>query len=133
MSQIVTVQEGSYIALTEAVADALNGKEDHLLSLDNTGKAVLFTGATPAVAVFVGRLAPGSTALRCRAIGKGGTVRMIQNAAITPGARVMAVNANARVVTATATNRSLGFKLSPTAGGVGEVIEVLDVVETLPA
>lgn len=133
MSQKITVTDHNYITLTEAVAGALNGKEDHLVSLDGDGNVVLFTGAAPAFGVFVSRLQDGQPDLRIRPLGKNGTVRVIQNAAVTPGARVMAVNANARVVTATATNRSLGFKLSPFAGAAGDVIEICDIVEVLPA
>jgi hypothetical protein len=133
MSQKITVTDHNYITLEEAVLGALNGKEDLLVSLNNNAKAVLFDGSAPAFGAFVSRLQDGQGAIRVRPLGKNGTVRCIQSAAITPGARVMAVNASARVATATATNRSLGFKLSPFAGAAGDVIEICDAIEVLPA
>lgn len=133
MSQKITITEGPYIPLTEAVAGALTGKEDQLLSLNNVGKAVLFDGSAPAVAVMVGKLSPDSTEITARLLGKGGTVRMVQDAAITPGVRVAGKNATSRVQTAAAGSRSLGFKLTPVAGAAGDVIEVADIIESIPA
>ena len=132
MGQKITITDGPYVTFTEAVAGALDNKEDHLVALDNTGKLVLFTGSAPAIGVMVGKLQAGQSAVQVRLLGKGGTVRVIQNAAITPGARVMAVNANARVVTIGAAARSLGFKLTDSAGAAGDVIEIADVVEYAP-
>ena len=132
MSQKVTVTEGSTITLKEAVLNALEGKEDHLVSIDTNGDVVLFTGSIPAVGWYQGRLQPGSTAVRVRLLGKGGTVRAIQSAAINPGVRVMGVNASARVATATTGNRTLGTKISPGAGAAGDVIEIADADGYLP-
>lgn len=133
MSQKITEQEGCTISLEEAVAGALTNKEDLLVSIDNTGKAVLFDGTYPAIGVMKGKLTPDSTAVTVRLLNGEGTVRVIQSAAITPGARVAGVNASARVVTAGAAARSLGIKLSPFAGAAGDVIEVIPLVELLPA
>lgn len=132
MSQKVTVTEGAYVTRHEAVAGALDNKEDSLVSLNNVGKVVLFDGSAPAFGVFVSKLQAGETACRIRVLGKNGTVRVIQHTAITPGVRVKGNNANARVITADASARSLGFKLSDTAGAVGDVIEICDVIETIP-
>lgn len=128
----VTAQEGNFDTLIEAVAGALDGKEDQLLSLDATGKAVLFDGTKPATHVMVAKLQPGSTEIRARILGKNGTVRVIQDAAIVPGARVSGKAGTARVETATAGKRSLGFKLDRQGkgnGAQGDVIEIVDIVE----
>jgi hypothetical protein len=134
MSQKITAQLGPTITLEEAVAGALTGKEDLLISVDNTGKAVLFDGTYPAIGTMEGKLAPESTAVRVRLLSGSGTIRAIQSAGINPGARVAGVNASARVVTAGAAARSLGIKLFPqAAGAAGDVIEIIPLVELLPA
>lgn len=130
--QKVTVIESNYDSLTEAVAGALNGKEDCLLSLNNAGKAVLFDGSAPATHVMVSRLQDGDGRVRARILGKNGTVRVIQNGAIVPGSRVIGHGGTARVVTAAAGGRSLGFKLDRQGkgnGAAGDVIEIADVLE----
>jgi hypothetical protein len=132
MSQKVTAQESNYDTLIEAVAGALNNKEDCLLSLDATGKAVLFDGTKPATHVMVSRLQLGDGQVRARILGKNGTVRVIQNGAIVPGARVIGHGGTARVVTAAAGGRALGFKLDRQGkgnGAAGDVIEIADVIE----
>jgi hypothetical protein len=132
MSQKITAQNGPTITLEEAVAGALRGKEDLLVSLDAHGKAVLFDGTAPAIGVYVSRLDPESTALEIRLLNAGGTVRVIQGVAIAPGSRVAGVAASARVAVASAPGRSLGFKLAPdSAGAAGDVIEIIPSVETL--
>lgn len=130
MSQKVTAQEGPYITLTEAVAGALTGKDDSLLSLDNAGKAVLYDGTAPAFAIMVNKAWPAATEVQARLLGKGGSVRMIQHVALDIGARVQGRGANARVEALAVGGRSLGFKIGPTSGGAaGDVIEVADLVE----
>jgi hypothetical protein len=133
MSQKVTVQESPYGTMTEAVAGALTGKEDQLLSQTDTGLAVLFDGTKPAVAVMCGKLAPDSNEVRVRWLGKGGTVRVIQHAATDIGAPMQGRSANARVEAAAAGGRVLGYKLGPTKGGAaGDIIELLDIIERSP-
>jgi hypothetical protein len=132
MSQKVTYQEGNTLTAEEAVLNALEGKEGLLVSINTAGKAVLFDGTIPAVGVYQGRLQPGSPAVSIRLLGKNGTVRLVQNAAINPGVRVTGVSANARVVAATTGTRSVGIKLSPFTGAAGDVIEVSDLVEHVP-
>lgn len=134
MSQKITVTDTPYISLVENVAAALTGKDDLLLSLSNTGKAVLYTGAAPAVAVMIGKNSPDDTVVTARLLGKGGTVRIIQSEAIVPGSRVKPVAASGRVATADAGAQALGFKLSPGNGAAGDVIEVIDYasVRSLP-
>lgn len=132
MAQKITAQESNYDTLVEAVAGALNNKEDHLLSLDANGKAVLFDGTRPATHVMVSRLQLGDGQVRARILGKNGTVRVIQNGAIVPGARVNGHGGTARVVTAAVGGRSLGFKLDRPGkgnGAAGDVIEIVDIVE----
>lgn len=129
MSQKITVIDSPYISLEENVAGALTGKDDLLLSLSNTGKAVLFDGSAPAIAVMIGKNTPDDTVVRARLLGKGGTVRMIQSAAIVPGVLVKGVAASARVATADAGSKGLGYKLTPGNGAAGDVIEVIDIAQ----
>lgn len=132
MSQKVTASESNYDTLAEAVAGALNNKEDCLLSLNAAGKAVLFDGTAPATHVMVSRLQLGDGQVRARILGKNGTLRVIQNGAIAPGARVIGHGGTARVVTAAVGGRSLGFKLDRAGvgnGAAGDVIEIADVIE----
>lgn len=132
MSQKITAHDYNYDTLVEAVAGALNNKEDCLLSLDATGKAVLFDGTKPATHVMVSRLQLGDGQVRARILGKNGTLRVIQNGAIVPGSRVIGHGGTARVVTAAAGGRSLGFKLDRPGkgnGAAGDVIEITDVIE----
>lgn len=132
MSQKVAVSESNYDTLIEAVAGALNNKEDCLLSLNAAGKVVLFDGTAPATHVMVSRLQNGDGQVRARILGKNGTVRVIQNGAIVPGARVNGHGGTARVVTAAAGGRSLGFKMDRAGvgnGAAGDVIEIFDVIE----
>jgi hypothetical protein len=131
MSQKITAQHGDTITLEEAVPGALSGKEDLLVALNSSGKAVLFAGTSPAIGVHAGKLAPDSTAVTVRLF-VGGTVRVIQNVAIAPGSLVAGVAANARVAVAAAPARALGYKLAPgVAGAAGDVIEIIPSVETL--
>ncbi|EIP99459.1 hypothetical protein OpiT1DRAFT_03976 [Opitutaceae bacterium TAV1] len=133
MSQKITAQEGPTITLEAADAAVFVDKEDHLVSLSAASKVVLFDGTAPAIGTFVSRLSPEDTALNVRLLNAPGTARMIQNAAITPGAQVAGVAANARVATAGAGDRSLGIKIAPpAAGAAGDVIEVITFVENLP-
>jgi len=131
MSNKVTTIDECIHPLIEAVPGALDGKEDCLLSLNGAGKAVLFDATLPATHVMVSKLQAGESAIAARKLGAEGTVRVIQHAAIAPGARVMG-DANGHVVTATAGARSLGFKLDRAGlgnGAGGDVIEISDVVE----
>jgi hypothetical protein len=125
----ITVTDTPCISLEENVAGALTGKDDLLLSLSNTGKAVLYTGAAPAIAVMIGKNSPDDTVVNARLLGKGGTVRMIQSAAIVPGSLVKAVAASAKVATADAGSKGIGYKLTPGNGTAGDVIEVIDIAE----
>lgn len=132
MAQKVTAQSGETITIEEAVPGSLTGKDDHLLSLNANGKAVLFDGTAPAIGTHNGKLAPDSTVINVRLLNAGGTVRMIQNVAITPGIRVAGVSANARVAVAATPARALGIKIAPpAAGAAGDVIEVIPQVENL--
>jgi hypothetical protein len=129
----ITTTEGVYIPLPEAVAGALTDKDDQLLSLNASGQAVLFDGTSPAFAVHAGKLSPDSGFVKARLLAGAGTARVIQDAAIAVGARVAGKAGTSRVQTAAAGARSLGFKLTPTAGAQGDVIEIAVLVENLPA
>lgn len=126
MSQKITAQVGPTITLEEAVPGALNGKEDHLVSLNANGKAVRYDGTAPAVGVYVSRLALDSTAIEVRPINATGTARLVQSAAITPGKQVVPDAATARVKLGASGNAAIGIKLAPAnAGAAGDVIEVV--------
>ncbi|WP_221029908.1 hypothetical protein [Actomonas aquatica] len=132
MSQKITASDSNYTTLTEAVAGALDNKEDFLVSVNAAGKAVLYDGTFPAFGVMVSKLQAGETAVRVRILGKNGTVRIKQGGAIVPGVRVQGDPADGMVVTAAAGGRTLGIKLDRAGignGADGDVIEVADVVE----
>ncbi|MBC2592690.1 hypothetical protein H5P28_00290 [Ruficoccus amylovorans] len=128
-----TYQLGPVITLTAANIASLEGKENHLVSVDATGKAALLSGSALAIGVFDSRLAPDSDEIAVRLLSGGGTLVVRQSAAIAPGARVAGVAASATVTTAAAGTRSLGVKVSPaTNGAAGDLIEIIPLVETIP-
>ena len=73
-----------------------------------------------------GKLQAGSVDVNVRMLGKGGTVRIMQKAAITPGAKVKQDPANpTKIITATGAD-CLGIKLGSTAGADGDIVEIQD-------
>lgn len=132
MSQKITAKAGLVLSFDEAVLGALDGKEGLLVSLDTTGKLVLFDGSIPAIGVMEGRLQDSQGPVAVRMLNSGGTARIIQNAGINPGVRVAGVNANGRVAAAATTNRAVGTKVSNVVGAAGDIIEVAVGIEYVP-
>jgi hypothetical protein len=133
MSQKITITEGNTYSLTEATPGSLNGKEDHIVSMTATGTAVLYDGTLAPLGVYVSRLQAQDPAVLVRLLGKNGTVRVVQAAAISPGTRV-APNASGQVIAATAGTLSIGIKLRPdNTGAAGDIIEIADVLVPLAA
>lgn len=139
LGKIASFIEGNYRTFQEEVAGALDNKEYHLLepgTADNSVK--LNTGLANTIGTLHQKL-QNSTGekddVNVRLLSGSGTTKMIQNAAIAYGAKVMPAAANyARVVTVLATSgshRVIGRKVSQGAGAAGDVIEVETFIETV--
>ncbi len=127
--------DGAYRTFEENVAAALDGKEYYVVELvAASGKVQLFSAGAPfALGVMWEKIKAGNTSVTIRLLGKGGTTKVIQNGAIAPGARVMPA-AGGKVATAAAGNRTIGIKINPINNGAdGDVIEIADVIENVPA
>lgn len=139
LGKISTYVEESYRTFQEEVAGALDGKQFNLVALgtaDNTIKLNATLGQ--AIGVFFAKLQPGTGRkddCSVRMLGKEGTVKVIQNAAIAYGARVMedstALTKVKPVPGTTGTYRSIGLKVSEGGGAQNDVIEILDLVENI--
>lgn len=124
----------------EVVGGALANKVNHLVELAATGKIQLAQNGI-ALGAIRGQMAPGDLVRPVRLLGKDGTVKVIQSAAIAPGARVILDVANPGKVKALPTGtpgtyRSLGIKESPAEvgtanGAAGDVIVIVDTPETV--
>jgi hypothetical protein len=115
-------------------ATSLNGKEDLLLELNSDGTVKLNTGDAP-IGVHVAKLQNGQPEVNVRLLGQGGSLRVIQSAAIAVGAYVMVdPDAPTKVKTYAASaglnKRVLGRKLADSSttanGAAGDVIEISD-------
>ena len=133
-----TYVEGNYRTFQEEVAGALDGKEYQLVepgTADNSVK--LNTGANPIGTLHMKlQSATGEKDdVSVRLLSGSGTTKMIQNAAIAYGAKVMPAAANyARVMTVLGTSgshRVIGRKVSEGGGAAGDVIEVETFIETV--
>lgn len=139
LGNIASYVDESYRTFQEEVAGALDGKEFQLVepgTADNSVK--LNTAVGNAIGVMFSKLQQATGRkddVTVRLLGGEGTVKMIQNAAIAYGARVMCDSTSpTRVKTVpgtTGTYRSIGRKVSQGGGAAGDVIEVADVVETI--
>src|SRR5437660_8084540 len=92
IGKIATWVDESYRTFQEEVAGALDGKEFSLVECGTANNSVkLNTGTGNEMGVFFEKLQPGTGRkddINVRLLGKEGTVKMIQNAAINYGARV---------------------------------------------
>jgi hypothetical protein len=122
--------DSPYKTFTAEVPADLVGKEGYLVQLVATKNTIeLFNGGL-AIGVLQQRL-QGSSDWTVRLLGKGGTVKVVQDGAIAVGGRVKAANGG-KVTPLGASGRSLGIKLSPAANGANnDVIELIDVVEVI--
>lgn len=126
-----TVTDGAYKTFTADVPGDLAGKEFHLVELKSNGKIQLLNSGVP-VGVLYQRLEGGED-WSVRLLGKGGSVKVIQNGAVTPGSRVKPI-AGGKVEALGNFGRSIGVKLQPAGNGAqNDVIEIYDVVEPLVA
>lgn len=138
MSQVTNV-DGHRRSFTEKSDVDLNGSEFELVQLITDGETVkLRTDGAIALGVYEGKLVNDQKELTVRLLGAGGTFRVKQSAAIAPGARVMADSDNPTKVKTAAANgalpvRTLGIKLGTASGAAGDIIEVLDVQESITA
>lgn len=134
-----THTEGNKLSFQPETVGQLDYKQGFLVELgtaDGTCKLLATVGNEIGVVAEV--LQPGQpdTEITVRALGKNGTVKMKQSSAIPKNARVVADPANLGEVKALPTNvngtyRSLGRKLTFSPGAAGDVIQVLDTIETI--
>lgn len=108
----------------------LDGKQDYLVELGAAEDSVKLL-VTPGNAIGTVRniLQAGHPQVAIRLLGKDGTLRVVQSAAIAKGALVKAAAGGTVVPAATAGDRVLGRKLSQGNGAVGEIIEIIDALE----
>ena len=124
--------DGPYKSFAEETTDALKDKENLLVALGTAeGTVKLATSIDDAIGVLVDKR-PGDPHVNVRLLGKGGTVKVKAGGVIAKGARVT-WGTGAKVITLTAvagTYRTLGIKLSQGNSADGDIIEVLDTIET---
>ena len=128
----ITYIDGNVRTFVIETPGQLDGKVDYLVELGAASESVkLLTTANNALGAVRNLRQPGAGSVAVRLLGGGGTLRLVQSAAISRGALVKAV-AGGTVATAAATgDRVIGRKLSAGSGQAGEVIEVLDVIEKI--
>ena len=129
-----TIVDGNCRTFQET-AVSLDGKEACLVEVTANSQVQLATAGKAIGVIIASKLAPGSKDVQVRLLGKNGTVRMIQNAAIACGAQVMQdVTLPERIATfaQASSTRVLGRKIGPiTSGAAGDIVEVLDECETV--
>jgi hypothetical protein len=114
----------------------LDGKQDYLVELGTAADSVkLLATAGNEIGVVRGHSGAGAKSCGVRLLGKDGTMRVIQSGAIAKGARVVADGAALGKVKAmpgtSGTYRTLGRKITQGSGSANEVIEIIDLVETV--
>lgn len=133
MSQIYN--DGAYKTFKEATVGALDNKEGYAVALDTAENTVkLATGSADSIGIIKQKLQDGSGGtgdVNIRLLGKGGTVKVVAGGAIAKGALVMTASGG-KVVVATTTSRAIGRKLTHGTSADGDVIEILDNIETAP-
>lgn len=135
----ITTQDGKRFTLPEATAGALTGKEFRLVEVSAAGKVVLHTAGKP-IGVLEPTITPQVTGAKTYPIAllnSFGTVKVMQAAAIAPGAKVMSNMAagsdkdNVVTDTGAAATEGIGIKVGPlTNGAAGDIIEVLPFPES---
>lgn len=127
-----TYTDTPYKPFKEEATDALLDKEGFLVALGTAPDTVkLATSIDDAIGVLYAKH-QGDPHVNVRLLGKGGTVKVKAGGVITKGARVT-WGTGAKVVALTATPgtyRTLGIKLSQGSSADGDVIELLDSIET---
>lgn len=122
-----TYTNEAYRTFEAVTAADMDGKEDLLVMVTSVGKVQL-ASAGNAIGTMFKKLNYGAAAINVRMFGKGGTVRVMQKAAIACGAVVCQDPANPTKVITGTTGKVLGIKLWPgTTGADGDIIEILDL------
>ncbi len=139
LGKISTYVEESYRTFQEEVAGALDGKQFSLVepgTADNSVKLNATLGH--AIGVMWEKLQPVTGRkddVTVRMLGKEGTTKVVQNAAISFGVRVMEDSTaltKVKAVPSTAGRyRSIGIKISQGGGAQNDVIEIMDLPETI--
>ena len=131
-----TYNDTAYNTFNEATVGALDNKEGYAVALDTAENTVkLATGADDSIGFIKQKLQNGTLsdgAVNVRMLGKGGTVKAVAGGVIPKGARVKSA-AGGKVVAAAGGDRSIGIKLTHGSSADGDVIEILDVIEFIPA
>src|SRR5690625_5009764 len=128
----ITFNDGPYKTFVAHTPADLIGKEDHLVEMRSDGTIQLLASGI-AIGVLHQHLEGDDGAWNVRLLGKGGTVRVIQDGAIAPGTLAKG-KAGGRVEAIGASGRSIGIKVDPAdAGAANDVIEIVDVVENIAA
>lgn len=127
-----TYTDGPTATFAEETTDALLNKEGFLLALGTAeGTVKLATSIDDAIGVLQDKR-EGDPHVNVRLLGKGGTVKVKAGGVIAKGARVK-WGTGGKVVTVGAsagTYRTVGVKLSQGNSADGDVIEILDTIET---
>ena len=133
-----TRTEGNKLSFQPAVANQLDFAQHKLVELGAAdGTCQLLTAAGNEIGTVTDVLQPGQpdTEITVKMLGKNGTTKMLQSAAIPKNARVVADPVNLGSVIAmpntAGAHRTIGRKLTFSPGAAGDVIEVLDLIETV--
>jgi hypothetical protein len=122
--------DGAYRTFTEETPGQLTGKEGYALELSANANVQLWTNGKQIG--WMHTKLQGSNDVVVRLCGKGGTVKVVAGGAVALKDNVKPANGGKMVVAATG-NRSTGIKISPAAASAdGDLMEILDVVETAP-
>ena len=128
----IAYTDGNVRTFTVETPGQLDNKHDYLVELGAAPDGVkLLAVAGNEIGAVRGLLQPGAPAVAVRLLGKGGTLRLVQSAAIVRGPFVKAAVGATVVTAATSGDRAIGRKISPGPGAAGEVIEVLDGIERI--
>lgn len=139
LGKIATYVDESYRTFQEEVANALDGKQFSLVECGTADNSIkLNTTVGNEMGVVFDILQPGTgrkNDVTVRLLGGEGTVKVIQNAAIAYGARVMCDSTAPTKVKAvpgtTGTYKSIGRKVGQGGGAQNDVIEIDDRIETV--
>jgi hypothetical protein len=127
-----TYDDTAYKSFKEETVDALLDKEGFLVTLGTAeGTVKLATSINDAMGVIKEKQ-KGNPHVNIRLLGKGGTVKVKAGGVIAKGARVK-WGTGGKVVTVGAsagTYRTIGTKLSHGNSADGDIIEILDTIES---
>lgn len=128
-----TYTDTAYHTFIEDSKDELKDKEFLLVGLGTkTNSAKIATSGDVAIAVIVDKR-DGDPAVNARLLGKGGTVKVKAGGIIPKGSRVVWGTGGTVIAqpTTVGTHRTLGRKLTQGSSADGDIIEILDIIETI--